>query len=351
MRSKARRTTHNNILILCEGTDTEYNYFVDLKNYVERTAPDRFAVIKIVPTSSEIIKTRNPKRKQTISLKEVESKPHYWCLEEHSTEEYDKYKQQPTRYVREVQLYMEDKGFTEGWAVFDKDVHPDHSAAFALAKKVDNLHIAFSSYCFEEWLLANFERNRQAYTRSECMQTNKQCGTGVTDDCHGTICLGGRLREKKYIPDYAKNKQNIFSNYTLSRLCNAFMNAAWLRHLASTDIYERNPYTDVDRLLARMLEKNERYEWNDKKSPIKYTGTQLLVSTANGDLTIKNMGTNNCIISKDIFFFCKEKGEILTAISAQNSILYSGSSFTSKIPQQAILLLIKEGDKHSFIEL
>lgn len=33
-------THKNNLIILCEGTDTEYNYFINAKEYVERTYPD-----------------------------------------------------------------------------------------------------------------------------------------------------------------------------------------------------------------------------------------------------------------------------------------------------------------------
>lgn len=106
-------TCKNNLIVLCEGTDTEYNYFINAKEYVERNYPDRFAKIKVVPTHSEIIQTKNPKRKETRSLKVTTDLPHYGCLEEHSVEEYERYKQQPTRYVRETQLYLEDEGFME----------------------------------------------------------------------------------------------------------------------------------------------------------------------------------------------------------------------------------------------
>lgn len=149
--NKKRSTNKNNIIILCEGTDTEFNYFTELKEYVEQTAPKRFLNIKVVPGQSEIIKSKNPKRNKKRKLKEdTKTLPHYWCLYERSEEEYEIYKRQPTRYIREVQLYMEDYGFTEGWAVFDKDVHPDHEFAFQLADALTNVHIAFSSYCFEE---------------------------------------------------------------------------------------------------------------------------------------------------------------------------------------------------------
>ena len=36
--NKKRSTNKNNIIILCEGTDTEFNYFTELKEYVEQLA-------------------------------------------------------------------------------------------------------------------------------------------------------------------------------------------------------------------------------------------------------------------------------------------------------------------------
>ena len=56
--NKKRSTNKNNIIILCEGTDTEFNYFTELKEYVEQTAPERFLNIKVVPGQSEIIKSK-----------------------------------------------------------------------------------------------------------------------------------------------------------------------------------------------------------------------------------------------------------------------------------------------------
>lgn len=319
-------THKNNLLILCEGTDTEYNYFINAKEYVERTYPDRFTKIKVVPAHSEIIQTKNPKRKRKKSLLTATDMPHYWCLEEHSVEEYERYKQQPTRYVREAQLYLEDEGFTEGWAIFDKDVHSDHVNAFALATRVPNLHIAFSSYSFEEWFLAHFERNMHAYEHSECMLTkhhSKMCGTGVADDCHGTVCLGGHLREQKHIPEYSKSTEKLFEVYTLPRLEAAFINAAWLRHLENGAIYNRNPYTNVDALIARLLNKQEQYEWSDRNTIFDYAGTQLKVIINACNLMIKNCGVRSCIISPQCFFFSEEYGLNPSSMTTKNLIIES----------------------------
>lgn len=348
-------THKNNLVILCEGTDTEYNYFINAKEYVERKYPDRFAKIKVVPICSEIIKTKNSTRKGRKTLNSVTDMPHYWCLEEHSVEEYERYKQQPTRYVRETQLYLEDEGFIEGWAVFDKDVHPDHANAFELATVVPNLHIAFSSYCFEEWLLAHFERNTSAYMHSECMLTKhqtKMCGTGVADDCCGTICLGGRLRKENYIPDYSKSNKNLFEKYTLPRLEVLFINAAWLRNLEENLIYQRNPYTNVDALIARLLDKQESYEWRSKNTMFDYAGTQLMVTVTECNMMIRNCGTRSCIITPQSFFFTDEHGLNLSCVTPDKQMIESESmSESMTIPLHCKLLLIKEGNRYLFIAL
>lgn len=353
---REKRRTLNNIIILCEGTDTEYNYFTDLKNYVEHTAPDRFSKIRIIRGESEKIRKKNPKRNTHSKTMEKETLPHYYCLNEHSLDEYNIYGKQPTRYVREVQLFMEEEGFTEGWAVFDKDVHPDHEHAFQLAKEINNLHIAFSSYCFEEWLLAHFERNDKAFTVSECKDKsngNKAilCGTNMVNDCHGHRCLGGRLREKKYIPDYTKNKQCIFSSYTLQRIEQAFMNAAWLRHLHSGNcIYEYNPYTDTDKLVARLLENNDEYVWRKKDEPFSYLKTKLKISERNEELFIYNIGNGSCIINED-FSFCDSAGKKIFCVTDKKILLQTEKSFSCKIPSDADLVKIDDGFIHVYIEL
>lgn len=357
MRNKKRgETAKNNLVILCEGSDTEYYYFTDAKQYVEVKAPDRFTVIKIVPVNSEKIKTKNPKRKGRKKLRpDTEGRFHYWCLYEHSEADYNLYKAQPTRYVRETQLYLENEGFTEGWVVFDKDVHPDHKHAFKLAENVPNLHIAFSSYCFEEWLLMHFERNPFPYNCSQCMidaNNERICGTGVENDCHGNICLAGRLREKNYICDYSKNKKNIFTEYTLLRLKTAFMNAGWLRMLNSKDdIYKKNPYTDIDILIARLLDYQELYEWKNRNIAFKYASTLLYVSVVEDRMIIYNHGTISWMINSDNLLFCDKEGGKVALVVIANSILEANTSKEYTIPEGASILQFKEGGHHLLIEL
>ncbi len=357
MARKKQTSRKTNIVILCEGTDTEFNYFNNAKEYVMRQYPGRFSSIKVVPVSSEVIKHKNLKNRKARPLQPV-SGYHYYCQWENSKEEYDAYKAMPTRFVRETQLFMEREGYVEGWAVFDKDIHPDHEKAFDLARSVSNLHIAFSSYCFEEWLLAHFERNEQAFSHSECMATkydSKECGTGVSpDDCHGTVCLAGLLREKKYIPSYSKLKTaDIFEQYTLNRIDQVCANAAWLRSLSSTGkIYERNPYTDVDRLVMRLLDKQESYEWYSVGESFAYGGTQLAIDKKGNSLSISNQGDKTCVIHSDSFMFISEDGESGHPVNYPAKVVSADSSSGEiAIPLSYSLLRIIDGRRVIFVPI
>jgi hypothetical protein len=355
MRIKNRLTHKNNIIILCEGSDTEYNYFNNLKEYVESKDSSPFSDIKIIPIIADKQTKKNPKRNSlTRSFNTNVSSYIYWCKEEHSQEEYDKYKAQPTRYVREVQLFMEEDGYVEGWAVYDKDIHPDHANAYELAKNIPNLHVAFSSYSFEEWLLAHFERNPKAFNRSECKRSKHdviRCGTeDKDDDCHGRLCIAGWLREKKYIPDYGKSMKNIFTLYTLPHQEESFINSAWLRHLDDSVIFNRNPYTDVDKLVQRMLGLNDNYEWENLKTPISYNGTDIIVDVlSDGKLSISSQNSKNCIINNN-FKFCDEKGREIGPITDKNLFLQEGGCISLEIPPSAKLLKISS-ESQTFIDI
>ena len=68
-------TNANSIVIVCEGTDTEYNYFDELcrKDVVKQ----RFDEIKVVPHPAEMIKQHNPKRPRKGCMLPDGAKFHY----------------------------------------------------------------------------------------------------------------------------------------------------------------------------------------------------------------------------------------------------------------------------------
>ena len=296
-----RKTNKKNIVILCEGTETEVRFFKDLRDHVNKHAPDRFSEIKIIPIplDNTPVNPRNSRRKSR-QLQPSSTSFRYYIKEESSLMTYNRYKAQPTRYVREVQLFMEEDGYVEGWAVFDKDTFTHHAEAFDLAASINGLHIAFSSYCFEEWILTHFERNPHPFTTSVCKNSDKKdkgCGTGLLDDCHGNICIGGRIRECKYIPDYAKNKESIFIKYTLPRLEQCYANAAWIRTLSTEQLYNRNPYTDVDRLVKRLLDEDKEYFWHELDYIFDFSQSKIIVNYDNGHLKIENNGRMSVVLN------------------------------------------------------
>lgn len=157
------------------------------------------------------------------------------------------------------------EGVDEAWAVFDKDEHPARQAAFEEAKKDDDgkiVHIAFSSRSFEYYLLLHFEYLYYTFQATECgeradgKKVYYDCMTKKAKEkaCHGERCINGYARLEEYWTE-SKTSQSIFP-LVEERLRAGIINANRLR--AQSDIkedcpiYDRNPYTDVDRLVCRL---------------------------------------------------------------------------------------------------
>jgi hypothetical protein len=74
-------------------------------------------------------------------------------------------------------------------------------------------------------------------------------------DCKGERCVASHIRMKKYIADYDKKATNLY-HQTRQYLSTAFENAKQLKYLSDNQIviYDKNPYTDVDVLVKRLLD-------------------------------------------------------------------------------------------------
>ena len=351
--SRKKKTNSNNLVIVCEGTDTEYLYFSELKEYVLTNYPDRFCVIKIVPAPNETITQKNPRRNHLSRKMLGAPQFHYYSKFEKSEADYNRYCAQPTRYVREVALFIEEDGYNEGWAVFDNDKHPDLENAFRYASQV-HVGIAFSSYSFEEWFLAHFERNRNAFHRSECKEAGKElhCGALNASDngCQGQICLAGRIRSQSYIPDYSKNKKGLFTTYTLPKIKNAMINAAWLRFFSEGAPWTCNPYTDVDVLIARMLGISNSYRWYKEGDVFSFGQSSIRVSfDDNGDVVISNEGESTVLIQNEENAFLDED---LSYISSGGRIfLAPEASCEIRVPRRAVALILTSVRRNSIIDL
>lgn len=298
----ARKTnkTGYTILIVCEGTNTEPNYFKGIREHiakdnlwiddVEITISPKPPLddddLKLQPTPKH--KTKR-KRRQLRTVKS-EATP---TIE-------DKYKAVPIRYVREAQQGLEDGTFDEVWAVFDKDGHPKPKEAYELATTViagKTVNIAFSSISFEHWVLLHFEKNNTVFLKSECKERtgeNKKsigCGTGVSNDCYGTKCVIGHIKTCLYL-DYEK-AMNIYAKIkTKTEL--ALENAAWLRYQQinnSLPIWEQNPYTNIDILVKRLLQIDKSITWIGYNQPLELD--EIIITFSNNDNILKIEIINN----------------------------------------------------------
>jgi hypothetical protein len=139
--------------------------------------------------------------------------------------------------------------YDEVWVVFDRDRDSRNKIleAVEIAKKW-KIKIAFSSISFEEWVLLHFEKCAHAFERSDCESRGEQCV------CNGTICVSTYLKQN-YYPSYKKGKAKLYDELADKQTI-ALENTAWLRchHSPNLNFYLLNPYTDVDVLVARLLE-------------------------------------------------------------------------------------------------
>ena len=120
--------------------------------------------------------------------------------------------------------------------------------------------------------------------------------------------------------------------------------------MGNSKIYNRNPYTDVDRLVQRMLGLDDNYEWKELKTTISYQGTDLIVDVlSNGKLFISNQNAKSCVINSD-FKFCDGQGSVISPITNGNILLQGGKSINLDIPSSARLLKISSRSQ-IFIDL
>ena len=93
---KMSRKLKDNIVVICERTETEFHYLKELKSIVEERLPGRFSDIRVIPTPEELAVC--VKRNQAIkkrSLKGGDSSGRYYTQEEELPEDYERYKQHP----------------------------------------------------------------------------------------------------------------------------------------------------------------------------------------------------------------------------------------------------------------
>jgi len=261
--SENKRHSKYVIRIVCEGDKTEPLFFTDLcsqfygdsKDFDVRTIPQPNIPVEDADTDSSRGSYKGKKRKvksggqKDVAEDEVITgvPPLKWVL-----------------YARKIMS----EGVDESWAVYDKDEHPKHEEAMAEANKIidgKKVNIAFSSRSFEYYLLLHFEYLYHSFDATECGEKIKgkkqiyECGTGKNPDkdCDGKKCINGYARKHGY---WMESKSSV-STFPLvkDKLLKGMINACRLRTESDskTDepIYKRNPYTNVDILVGRLIGK------------------------------------------------------------------------------------------------
>lgn len=280
---RASKKLSKTLLIVCEGSSTEPDYFLRLADIaIEK---EIYSNIVIYPRPREIEeaeereKARN-ERRRVRQFSRGEKGVQERIVERADQDElpFVKIKDNreswatPLRYIKEARDRVKLEEFDEAWAVFDQDGHADPEKAYNLADipiEGKKISIAFSAVSFEHWILLHFERNGYAFKKSQCKDhetdDSKVCGTGVNqEDCFGQVCIAGHMVVKGHVESYDKSNSTMLIKTLLPRTEYAILNAAWLRaeqheELAGGPSWLVNPYTDVDDLVKIMLGISARY--------------------------------------------------------------------------------------------
>lgn len=164
MRIQKIRAAHDVILILCEGTKTEPNYFKGLRSHLRLNKESI-----VIP---ERFKGNDP-----LSLV-------YTAEEE---------------FIKELKGDPEKQGYDHVFVVFDKDSHTTYNDALqkihGLSKRYkDKFKAIVSIPCFEFWLFLHFEDATRPYAASG----------------NDSICDNVMRDLKVHVPDYDKGSRTVF---------------------------------------------------------------------------------------------------------------------------------------------
>lgn len=229
------------------------------------------------------------------------------------------------------------EGVDESWAVYDKDEHPKHAEALEETNKVidgKKVNIAFSSRSFEYYLLLHFEYLYYTFEETECgerIKGNKhrfECGTGKNPekDCNGKICINGYARKQ----GYWKETKSSVSTFPLvaDKLVKGLINANRLRAESDVQtnepIYNRNPYTNVDLLVGRLIGKetisyDSTYHYQDH-------GADWSVKFNDEGLLISNHKTGSEVFRKGMFVVYDWESKTEEELNTKVLLLSSGES-------------------------
>jgi hypothetical protein len=205
-RRSRHRSEKTRVLIVCEGKETEPNYFRGLRD--EETVREKFSVV-------------------------VQKGKGGSCLD---------VVQQAAAEKEKAATRGEE--FDEVWCVFDverAEQRQQVTKARALAEK-HGILLALSNPSFEVWLLAHFVRTKRSFA-----------------DCDRVIEELNKHWRREFGQDYEKNDEQLYSRLA-NRTQTAIDNAKKVREQdwgSSSDLLDCNSATDVYLLVKRLLNPSE----------------------------------------------------------------------------------------------
>ena len=191
-RVKSKRLAPANYLIVCEGKQTEPNYFKGLKRKINEKYGNKVDVL--IPN----IEVKGTGRNTTDLVKHTQKYVNY-----------------------------SSKAYGQVWVVFDKDDYTDEQFDLAIANC--NYNVAWSNPNFELWLLSHFKRVNRYISKDNVMdELNKEF-------------------QKIGLGEYNKNDANIFDKITNNgRIHTAIENCEYMEVLEQCkQASQRNPMTKV----------------------------------------------------------------------------------------------------------
>lgn len=195
-RLKSKKLAPANYLIVCEGKQTEPNYFKGLKKKINDIYENKVDVL--IPE----IDIKGTGENTTSLVKYT-----------------DKY------------VNYSSKRYGEVWVVFDKDDYSDEQ--FDKAIRSCDYNVAWSNPNFELWLLSHFKRIDRYISKEDVLKE---------------LC---REFQKNGLGNYEKNDKNIFDKVTNDdRFDNALKNCEFMENLnCSGNSSQRNPMTKVYKIV------------------------------------------------------------------------------------------------------
>ena len=197
-RRKAMRAPYDVVLIVCEGSKSEPNYFKGLKDSLRLS-------------SANIIFADNTTGSDPLSVVNAA-----------------------------IKEFNKDPSYDRVYCVFDKDKHATYASALdkirsTRLKNGAELHAITSIPCFEIWVLLHY-----IYT------TTSFCAAGNDSNCALVIS-----KLKTYIPDYEKGNRNIFKTVE-RKLPDALTRANQLEEFHKTSGTD-NPSTNIHELVEYLM--------------------------------------------------------------------------------------------------